>query len=189
MVEQERLNELVDFFKALAEENRLKIVGLLAQGPHSVGELAEVLGLGTSTVSHHLSRLASAGLVTARADGHYYMYSLQLETLREMAQRLLHEESLPGLSEELSQDAFERKVMKSFLDADGRIKSIPAQEKKYLVLLGYLAKAFEPDVRYSEKQVNEIIGQYHPDTAMLRRDLVDYGMLAREGGGGSYWRK
>ncbi len=42
--------------------------------------------------------------------------------------------------------------------------------------------------RYSEKQVNEILGGYHEDTATLRRELMGYGLMKREGGGGEYWR-
>jgi hypothetical protein len=56
------------------------------------------------------------------------------------------------------------------------------------VLLRYVLKAFEPDIRYSEKQVNEILSRFNEDTALLRRNLVDYGMMNREGGGGAYWR-
>jgi DNA-binding transcriptional ArsR family regulator len=61
--------ELVAFFKALADANRLKIVGLLAQRPYSGEELAALLDLKPSTVSHHLSKLAEVGLVSARAQG------------------------------------------------------------------------------------------------------------------------
>ncbi len=63
--------ELVAFFKALADANRLKIVGLLARQPYSVEELAALLDLKPSTVSHHLSRLAEVGLVSARAESYY----------------------------------------------------------------------------------------------------------------------
>jgi len=55
--------ELLNFFKALADANRLKIVGLLAQKPHTVEELAALLDIKPSTVSHHLARLSDAGLV------------------------------------------------------------------------------------------------------------------------------
>ena len=54
--------ELVNFFKAFADTNRLKIVGLLADKPYSVEELAELLNLKPSTISHHLARLTKAGL-------------------------------------------------------------------------------------------------------------------------------
>jgi DNA-binding transcriptional ArsR family regulator len=184
---QEFMAELLSFFKALADENRLKIIGLLAAQESTVEGLAENLALGASTVSHHLAKLSKAGLVSARAEGHYYFYSLNSEALQEMARRLLREESLPRLTEDLSGDAFEKKVFDNFLDEEGRIKAMPAQEKKYLVLLKHLSKAFEPGVRYSEKQVNEILLRYNEDTALLRRDLIDYKFMERESGGRSYW--
>jgi hypothetical protein len=55
--------------------------------------------------------------------------------------------------------------------------------------LQHVAEAFEPGVRYSEKQVNEILARFHADTATLRRELVGYGLVEREEGGGEYWRK
>ena len=53
--------ELVTFFKALADSSRLKIVGLLAEKSYSVEELAELLNLKASTVSHHLAKLSRWG--------------------------------------------------------------------------------------------------------------------------------
>ncbi|MBP1679541.1 MAG: transcriptional regulator, partial [Bacteroidetes bacterium] len=47
---------------------------------------------------------------------------------------------------------------------------------------------FEPGVRYTEKRVNQILANYNEDTARLRRALVDHKFMAREGGGGKYWR-
>ena len=188
MTEQEQLAELLAFFKALSDGNRLKIIGLLAQRPYSVEELADALGLGVSTTSHHLSRLAKSGLVSARVDGHYNIYSLQTETLKEMSRHLLQDENLPKLSEAVGDDAYDRKVLATFLDAEGYITAFPAQEKKFRVILRYALKAFEPGVRYSEKQVNEILLRFNEDTASLRRGFIEYGMMAREGGGGEYWR-
>lgn len=180
--------ELLQFCKALADANRLKIVGLLAQQPYSVEQLAALLSLGASTVSHHLARLAQAGLVTARAEGYYSIYSLQTEHLQGMARRLLSNGELPRLAENVDLDAFDRKVLAAFTDGDGRIKAFPAQEKKFLVLLRHVVQAFQPGRRYPEKQVNEILSRYNEDTATLRRSLVAHGLMAREGGGGAYWR-
>ena len=191
MTDQEQINTLLNFFKALADENRLKIVGLLAQKPASVEGLAGALGLSASTTSHHLARLATSGLVSARADGHYYIYSLKTDALRGLSQHLLQAENLPALSQGAtspSGDPFESKVMKAFVDSEGRITAFPAQEKKFLVLLRYMAKAFEPGRRYPEKEVNEILKRYNEDTASLRRGLVEYKLMQREGGGGAYWR-
>jgi predicted transcriptional regulator len=187
MSQNEILPELLTFFKALSDENRLKIIGLLAQRPYPVEELAATLGLSVSTASHHLSRLAQAGLVSARVDGHYYFYSLDLEALRRRSQDLLKDDTLPRLAGNLTSDAYEKKVLGSFLDADGTIKAFPVQEKKLQVLLLYVLKAFEPGLHYTEKQVNEILAHYNEDTAFLRRSLVEYKLMDRQGGGGDYW--
>ena len=189
MTENELNQELLEFFKALADANRLKIVGLLAREPYTVEHLAAVLGLSVSTTSHHLSYLAHVGLVSARTDGHYSIYSLQIDTLQSMAQRLLATEELPRLSADVDLDAYDRKVLDTFLDAEGKIKSFPAQEKKFQVILRYVLKAFEPGTRYTEKQVNEILSKYQDDIATLRRGLVEYQLMEREGGGGAYWLK
>ena len=53
----EENNNILNFVKALADANRLKIVGLLARRPYSGEELAALLDLKPSTVSHHLSKL------------------------------------------------------------------------------------------------------------------------------------
>ena len=181
--------ELLGFFRALADANRLKIVGLLSQRAYTVEQLSALLGLGESTVSHHLSRLAEAELVSARADGHYSVYSLQLDALSGMARRLLRTERLPELAEGIDLGSFDKKVLASFTGPDGRFTAFPTQEKKYLVLLRHVLREFQPGVRYSEKKVNQILLRYSDDTARLRRSLVEYGLMDREGGGRDYWMK
>ncbi len=190
MNEDEQYQTLLEFFKALADANRLKIIGFLAQRPHSVEELAQALELGVSTTSHHLSYLAHVGLVSARAKGHYSIYSLEAEALKDMARRLLQTENLGRLSQPAAVEgsAYDRKVLSAFVNADGQITAFPAQEKKYLVLLKHVLQAFEPGVRYTEKQVNEILLRFNEDTASLRRGMIEYHLMEREGGGGQYWR-
>lgn len=180
--------ELLSFFKALADSNRLKIIGLLSQHSHTVEQLSTALGLGMSTTSHHLARLSKAGLVKAEPDGHHHYYSLCTDTLQEMSQRLLHQDTLPGLAAELDSEVYDRKVLQTFTDTEGHITAFPSQLKKYQVLLRYVVRAFKPGTRYSEKQVNEILSRYHEDTADLRRGLVEFKLMEREGGGGAYWR-
>lgn len=187
MTQEETLAALLEFFKALADENRLKIIGLLAQNPTSVEALADALGLSVSTTSHHLSRLSKSGLVSARADGHYFIYSLQTEKLKDMSRHLLQEENLPRLSADTGEDAFERKVLANFLDEDGRIISFPVQEKKFAVLLRYVLRSFEPGKRYTEKEVNTLLSRYNEDTAALRRGMIEYKLLSRESNGSAYW--
>jgi biotin operon repressor len=181
-------DELLTFFKALADANRLKIVGLLAKQSYTVEQLAALLGLGASTVSHHLSKLSEAGLVTATAHSYYNYYQLETGQIEEMARRLLSAESLPAVAGEVDANAYDRKVVNDYLQPDGRLKTIPSQRKKLLVVLRHIAQDFQPDRRYTEKEVNEILKRYHDDTASLRRELVGSKLMAREGGGGDYWR-
>jgi predicted transcriptional regulator len=177
------MEELLAFFKAMSDANRLKIIGILAQEARSVEELAEMLGLNPSTVSHHLAKLAGVGLVSARAEGYYSIYQLEENALNEMAQRLLSHETLPAVDV----DAYDRKVLNTYLSSEGQIVAFPAQQKKEEAILRYIARSFQSGRQYSEVEVNDILSQFSDDTARLRRNLVEFGFMAREGGGGSYW--
>jgi len=180
--------ELLSFFKALGDEKRLKIVGLLAQKSLCVEELAAILDLSAATVSHHLRKLAEAGLVEASAEGYYNVYSLRSETLREMSKRLLSAETFQDTARVLDLGGYDRKVLRDYLLEDGRLKTIPAQRKKRDVILRHIVEEFEPGRRYAETEVNEIIGSFHEDYATIRREFIMRRMMDREGGGGDYWR-
>jgi predicted transcriptional regulator len=179
--------ELVEIFKALSDANRLKIIGLLARQPYSVEQLAALLVLKPPTVSHHLAKLSEVGLVGAKAEGYYNMYYLDESALKKT--RLLFSEfDLSETVAEVDLDAYDRKVVKDYSNAKGRLKTLPAQRKKLDAVLRYVVQSFEPGKRYSEKAVNDILSRFHDDTASLRRELVGSGLMQREGGGGDYWR-
>lgn len=95
-----------------------------------------------------------------------------------------HQLADPASFDEI-EDLALRKVLRSFL-AGGRLPVLPRNGTKRSLLLGYLATAFEPGVRYLETEVNETVGVWNPDVAALRRYLVDAGLLARDHG--LYWR-
>jgi hypothetical protein len=75
--------------------------------------------------------------------------------------------------------------LRGFL-GEGVIEAIPAKRSKRLLLLAEIAQSFEPGVRYSERQVNDVLGALHPDYAALRRYLVDEELMDRASG--EYWR-
>ncbi len=79
----------------------------------------------------------------------------------------------------------DEQVVERFLQ-DGRLVTIPSRRAKRLLVLDRLAQDFEPGHRYTESEVNAVLGEYHPDVAALRRYLVDEQFLAREAG--VYWR-
>ena len=182
-LEQTQLG-LLEFFKALADETRLKIVGLLANGPRTTDQLAQALGLRAPTVSHHLDKLMAAGLVAPEPTrGHEKPYALRLDSLHASASRLLGDRAaLAALAPQSSGDAYENEIWRNFSNPDGTLKEIPAQRKKLSAILTRLARAFEPERSYTEKQVNEILRRYHEDTASLRRELIGARLLTRERG-------
>ncbi|MDQ6671821.1 MAG: metalloregulator ArsR/SmtB family transcription factor [Chloroflexota bacterium] len=179
------LTPMLRLFKALADESRLRIVGILAQGPRSVDELAALLQLRSPTISHHLARLRQADLLSMRSDGNVHLYQLDMQALRALSRELLSVERVRSLSGTLEPQGWEHKVLRDFLDGE-RLKEIPASRKKRGVVLEWLASKFQPDQRYGEIEVNRILERHHPDPATLRRELVGAALLQREHS--VYWR-
>ena len=70
------MNDVLKITKALADENRLRMLMALQGGEQCVCRITELMGLAMSTVSKHLSILYQAGLVNARKEGRWMYYSL-----------------------------------------------------------------------------------------------------------------
>jgi hypothetical protein len=184
----DRMQAALRFFKVLADESRLRILGILATRECSVEELAAVLVLRAPTVSHHLGRLRELGLVTMRADGNTHLYALERDALRSLSKDVLSPDAVVALGEDLvgsTGDAWEQKVLRDFFDGE-RLKEIPASRKKRAVILRWLADRFEVGARYPESAVNATIARHHPDVATLRRELIGAQLMAREQN--VYWR-
>jgi len=184
---KESFDTLLAFFKALADANRLKLIGLLAQKESSVEELAATLEINPSTVSHHLSKLAEIDLVSARAEGYYSIYYLETENLERMAKQLLAQETLPAVAGDLDRKAYDRKILKDYLNEDGTIRQLPTNRRKLDVILRYLVEHFEVGKIYTEKQVNAVIGALNYDISGLRRDLISFSYMDRKRDGSAYW--
>jgi len=181
--------DLLLTLKALSDASRLRIVGLLASRPKAVEELADGLNLSPGTVVHHLNKLREAGLVESQSRPPYKEYRLRLDRLHAIGKRL-DEASQPGAESAAElpgpdgqpRPAFEAKVLRAFF-IDGQLTAIPAQEKKRLVILRYLAETvFDPSVRYPEREVNQRLAAHHPDVASLRRYLIEWRFMRREAG-------
>lgn len=167
-------------FKSLGHPVRLLILNLVDIKPRHGEELAEILRLNPATISHHLSKLTEAGLLTSRKDQYYQVYSLTDDVLHKTVGQLVLFPQ-PGLSEQVREDAYRVKVLRTFMK-HGRLVQIPAQYKKRQIIMEEIVKDFEPDREYSEIEVNRILIEYHEDVAMLRRSLIDYKLMQREKG-------
>ena len=186
MSEQD-VQTLLGFFKTLANENRLKILGLLADQERSVEELSSLLNLKEPTVSHHLAKLKELELVEMQVDGNTHLYRLVTGALQRMNKDIFTPKQMSIMVQDVNYDAWERKILNAFLDGD-KITSIPVSQKKRQVVLEWLVDKFEKGVKYTEKEVNEVIERHHPDYATLRREFIMARLMEREGGGGAYWR-
>jgi hypothetical protein len=179
-------DRLLAFFKALADESRLKLLGLVAQREHSVQELASLVGIKEPTASHHLAMLKGLGLVRQRIDGNTRWYALEPDAVAGRARQVLSREQIAGLAGESAPETFEERVMRAFVGPEGALKEIPAMRKKRRVILAWLVQQFDPDRRYPESAVNDELKRRHWDCATLRREFIGYRMMAREDG--VYWR-
>ena len=175
----QNLQTLLDFFKALSNESRLKLLGVLAQRECSVEELAALLCLKAPTVSHHLAKLKTLNLVSLKPQGNTHLYRLNLEQLQSFSRDLLTSDQIKSLAEDLQPKKWETTVLQSFI-TDDRINSIPVSRKKRFVLLKWLVEKFEGDRNYSEKEVNTLLKQHHEDCATLRREFIGYRLMSRD---------
>jgi len=169
------LSERVALLKTIADETRLRILGLLSERDHTGKELAERLKLTPPTISHHMRKLTDAGIVTSATDAQRHIYSLNSGLLRDVRKA-----DTPQQESGRSLD-YREKTLRNFFDGD-RLKSIPAQRKQRVIILQKLVERFEHGRKYPEREVNEILKTAHEDFATLRRELVDYGFMVREAG-------
>lgn len=193
----EMQESLLDMLKALADESRLTMLRLLREREHTVGDLAERVELTEPTVSHHLARLRQVGLVTLRMAGNQRFYRVNDSGLAKFKQLVAEIEQMPPVEEAvvaddrwiaaLGWDACDQQVLRDHT-VNTRLTRLPTKQKKLIVILRWLATLFQPDRLYSEPEVNTIIkSTYEEDYVGLRRDLVSFGYLRRERGGGKYW--
>jgi hypothetical protein len=178
--------EMLDFVKALAHADRLKIVGMLVQNPASLDQITEGLSLPKREVFNHLEFLKFVEVVR-EASGKYLLNTDGLEKLA----RRQFEGQRSSYTPEPDLETDRQKVLAKFLNPDGTIRQVPNSRTHadwFRIVLEYVLAAFDPGGIYTEKEVNTIIRRFHEDVAGLRRDLVDAGYLARERDGSRYWR-
>ena len=179
----EKNPEMLDFVKAMASAERLRVIGVLARGRATQAQIAEQLHLPVKDVFNHLSFLAHVNAVT-ETDGVYDLNEKAIESLA----RKQFKGQRPAFDAKQEKQEDVRKVLKNFLNADGTLKQIPPMGNKLLIILNFIVDAFAFDTNYTEKEVNTILRRFHVDTAALRRYLVDHKLMARESDGTKYWR-
>ncbi|MBF0410790.1 MAG: DUF2087 domain-containing protein, partial [Candidatus Riflebacteria bacterium] len=150
-----------------------------------VEELADSLRLSSSTISFHLKKLETADFVRKEKQQYYTIFNVNREILKQTLAEILEFENPASEIQLEREEKARQQILKSFFRGKTLLR-MPVQRKKQHIILQEVVKVFQFNIRYSEKEVNELLLQFNDDYCLLRRMLVDEGFMAREGG--VYWR-
>lgn len=165
-----QLKRIVDFHKTMGDPTRIRILSLLKSGPLNGQAIAGKLGLKPPTITHHMAKLRDIGLIKERRDKNTIYFYLNVKALEASATAILaivNEEVIETMEEN---DRL--KILKTFFTADGKLKNLPAQRKKRMVVLEKIISDLKYGIVYEEKELNEYLKKFHDDYATLRRELI-----------------
>lgn len=192
-----QLDQLVTFYKAMGDTTRIRILAILANGPLHGQALAGKLGVTPPTITHHMAKLREAALVYERRDKNTIYFYLHEANVKRLSQAIVNvlEHAKKGTDESLWEEEGKEanegggrplveslQVLRTFFTADGRLKQIPAQRKKKLIVFEHMVRGLEKGRKYTEAQINEYIRQFHEDYATIRREFVMNHYMYREDG-------
>ena len=179
-----QLEKVVNYHKALADPTRIKMLILLSDGELNGQTLAEKLCVTPATITHHAAKLREASLIHERRDKNTIYFSLNhyfIKNYANAAEHLIYRKDKGDpvvMGEE--QTRIKESVMKNFFTKEGKLKSIPVQLKKKLIVLEFLVSKLEKGRKYSEKEINDFIKLFHDDFATIRREFIMHQFMFRE---------
>ena len=168
------MKEKLELLKLLADETRLDILNLLLKEDSYVEKIACELSLTPATICYHLKKLEAAGVVNCSRAQFYMIYSLNREIFDKPLYELIQKDEIVDTEEK-----YRKEVVSRFFKY-GRLTQLPSQRKKREIVLQEIATRFEANRTYDEKEVNEIIHQFHEDHCTLRREMIACGLMTRE---------
>ncbi|TJY41283.1 metalloregulator ArsR/SmtB family transcription factor [Cohnella pontilimi] len=182
-----QLDKLVNYYKALSDRNRIRILILLAKEEMNGLTLAEKLGVTPATITHHIAKLKAVGIVMERREKNASIYRVSQYLLEQndgaLVNLMKEQQNMSDNDNEQHRDKHEKmreSVLKSFFTPDQTLKQIPSQLKKKLIALEFMVQNLEIGKKYSEKEINEYIQTFHPDYATLRREFIMHQYMFRE---------
>ena len=182
-----QLDKIVSYHKALADTTRIRMLILLAEREWSGQELAERLHVTPATITHHATKLREASLINERREKNTIYFSLNDYFIHSGAKgtiELIYKNAEAKEVQEMEQDKqkFRDTVIRNFYMAngEGKLKQIPSQLKKKLIVLEYMVSRLEQGRKYTEKEINAFIKQYHDDFATIRREFIMHQYMFRE---------
>lgn len=181
-----QLDKVVAYHKALADATRIKLLILLAEGEQNGQVLAEKLGVTPATITHHATKLREASLINERREKNTIYFSLNhyfIKSNASAAEQLIYRNKGEEVRvEQVEEERIRLKetVVRNFFTADGRLKHMPAQLKKKLIVLEHMVSKLDLGQKYSEKEINTFIKDFHDDFATIRREFIMHQFMFRE---------
>lgn len=167
---------LLEFFKATGQPERLRILGLIANQPYSVADLAARLHLKHTAVTRHLRALQKVNLVKQVGEWDTAVYQLNQSGLQKLNNIIDGSEQTASLAEQ---------VLRKYV-VNNRLQAIPQKAEERQIILAWLTDKFEPDRRYSEAEITDLMRNVTDQPLTLRRLLADNHFLLHTGR--HYWR-
>ncbi|NRF90477.1 metalloregulator ArsR/SmtB family transcription factor [Paenibacillus frigoriresistens] len=181
-----QLDKIITYHKALADATRIRMLILLADGELNGQVLAEKLGVTPATITHHASKLREASLINERRDKNTIYFALNEYFIRSTATATAElifknkKGEIDPMKDEDRNQNLKQSVIRNFITLDGKLKHIPAQLKKKLIVLEHLVEQLEQGRTYTEKELNAFIKNYHPDFATIRREFIMHQFMFRD---------
>lgn len=176
-----QLDRLVAFHKTIGDPTRIRIISLLAAKPWNGQALAGKLGLTAPTITHHLKKLREINVVYERREKNTIYFYLNKSVITHQADALIKLFQFEKGADEVEVTNEEAaKIIDNFIGADGKLKNIPAQRKKKLIIFRHIVKGLKEGKKYEEKELNDYIKRYFGDYATIRREFIINHFMYRE---------
>lgn len=167
-------------------EHQRKLLELFYEG-RTDREVQDALDIGSaSTIRHHRFALKEK-------ERQAKTFLAMMELLKEKDENAPSFISVPPTAKlvdkryDLTKSEYDESILKYF--KDGRLTKFPLKEKQRMIVIREIAKSIEDDKTYDEKGLNALLGSFYEDYVLIRRYLIEYGLLDRKTDGSAYWLK
>jgi hypothetical protein len=177
---------LFRFFKTFSDVTRLRMAGLLLNQSLSLTEISMKLDVQSGQVQRNLQFFEKLNILVQNQEQHH----IDPHAIEALSAVIIAEHA-PVKKKPFNNDhadQSERQIIKNYTDSNGKIRDLPKQAEKRMILLRHMVAVFHPGHPYSEKEVNQLLTQFSDDYASLRRYLIEAQLLKREASGKRYWR-
>jgi hypothetical protein len=175
MVPDELIETMHVYIRALADPARLRLAGLLAEGPKTANELCAGLGQAPPAVLRDVEMMKSFGLVREEPGPERRLafdFGAMQRLLRSIKEAGRGEGTPAGEGQGLLRRFFEGPHLKTF----------PSKLKDKHLVLEEILRRIPATETMQETELNRHLKEIYADFATLRRELVDAGYMSREAG-------